>query len=35
MVDSGFSMSVTNDRLVFALTDLTGNVWMIEPEAIP
>jgi Tol biopolymer transport system component/predicted Ser/Thr protein kinase len=33
MVDAGFNMSVTNDSLVFALTDLTGNVWMVEPDA--
>jgi Tol biopolymer transport system component len=35
MVDAGFNMSVTSDSLVFALTDLTGNVWMLEPEAPP
>ncbi len=33
MVDAGFNMSVTADSLVFALTDMTGNVWMVEPEA--
>lgn len=33
MVDAGFNMSVTADSLVFALTDLTGNVWLVEPEA--
>jgi hypothetical protein len=32
MVDAGFNMSVTADSLVFALTDLTANIWMIEPE---
>jgi hypothetical protein len=35
MVDAGFNMSVTADSLVFALTDLTGNIWMIRPEAAP
>jgi eukaryotic-like serine/threonine-protein kinase len=35
MVDAGFNMSVTSDSLVFALTDLTGNVWMVEPETAP
>jgi Tol biopolymer transport system component len=35
MVDAGFNMSVTSDSLVFALTDLTGNVWMVEPETTP
>jgi Tol biopolymer transport system component/predicted Ser/Thr protein kinase len=35
MVDAGFNMSVTSDSLVFALTDMSGNVWMVEPEATP
>jgi serine/threonine protein kinase len=35
MVDAGFNMAVTADSLVFALTDLTANIWMIEPETAP
>jgi hypothetical protein len=33
MVDAGFNMAVSRDSLFFALTNLSGNVWMIEPEA--
>jgi Tol biopolymer transport system component len=35
MVEAGFNISVTDDSLVVALTDLTGNVWMVEPETAP
>jgi Tol biopolymer transport system component len=35
MVDAGFNIAVTPNSLVFALTDLTGNIWMVEPEATP
>jgi len=31
MVVTGFTIAVGKDSLVLALTDLTGNVWMIEP----
>jgi TolB protein len=32
MLEAGFNMAITPQNLVFALTDLTGNVWMVEPE---
>jgi Tol biopolymer transport system component len=33
MVDAGFNMAVSRDSLFFALANLSGNVWMLEPEA--
>jgi hypothetical protein len=33
MFDAGFNIGVTSNSLVFALSDLAGNVWMIEPDA--
>jgi hypothetical protein len=33
MVDAGFNMVASRDSLFFALTNLSGNIWMLEPEA--
>jgi eukaryotic-like serine/threonine-protein kinase len=33
MLDAGFNMSASHDSLFFALTNLSGNIWMLEPEA--
>jgi Tol biopolymer transport system component len=33
MVDAGFILAPSRDSLFFALTNLSGNIWMIEPEA--
>jgi Tol biopolymer transport system component len=33
LVDAGFNMAANRDSLFFALANLSGNIWMIEPEA--
>ena len=31
-VTGTYTISVAGDRLVFNLTETTGNIWMMEPE---
>jgi eukaryotic-like serine/threonine-protein kinase len=33
MVDAGFNMAVSRDSLFFGLANLSGNIWMLEPDA--